>query len=103
MGFFNAVPDDDGVVRRTSLIARCGGEYYKALSLAMYELHVGQKAQLIWEETRGLVQGLKAGPRGYIERRTQSEAEGGRVRLGCANKPSIVLVVFAHHLEHSIA
>ncbi len=61
MGFFNAVPDDDGVVRRTSLIARCGGQYYKALSLAMYELYVGKKSQLIWEENRGFVQGLKAG------------------------------------------
>lgn len=61
MGFFNAVPDDDGVVRRTSLIARCGGNYYKALSLAMYELHAGRKSQLIWEATRGLVQGVKAG------------------------------------------
>jgi adenylate cyclase len=61
MGFFNAVPDDDGVVRRTSLIARCGGEFYKALSLAMYELHVGNKSQVIWEEDRGFVLGLKAG------------------------------------------
>jgi adenylate cyclase len=61
MGFFNARPDPDGVVRRTSLIARCGGEYYKALSLAMYELSVGKKAQLVWEPERKVVEGLKVG------------------------------------------
>jgi adenylate cyclase len=60
-GFFNAWPDSDGVVRRTSLIARCGGEYYKSLSLSLLELHRGQKAQLVWDEPNGIVAGLKIG------------------------------------------
>jgi adenylate cyclase len=62
-GFFNAWPDPDGVVRRTSLIARCNGEYFKSLALASYELHRGPtvKAQLVWDEQRGLIQGLKVG------------------------------------------
>jgi adenylate cyclase len=81
MGFFNARPDPDGVVRQTSLIARCGGEYYKALSLAMLELHVGQKALLVLEPARGFVEGLKVGEQ------ILPVDEGGRVLVNYRGPP----------------
>jgi adenylate cyclase len=61
MGFFNARPDVDGVIRRTSLVARCGDDFYKALSLSMLELYLGQKALLVWDHQQGLVSELKLG------------------------------------------
>jgi adenylate cyclase len=35
-GFFNAIADDDGVVREVPLIASYKGEYYESLALALY-------------------------------------------------------------------
>ncbi len=81
MGFFNARPDADGVVRRTALIAHCGGDYYKALALAMYELHVGKKAQLVWDMEHGLVQGLK------VDDHIIPMDEGGRVLVNYRGPP----------------
>lgn len=43
-GFFNAVADEDGVVRATPLLAQFKGEYYESLSLAMYRAAKGQPA-----------------------------------------------------------
>ena len=41
-GFFNAMADDDGVVRATPLLAEYKNEYYESLALAMYRAAVGQ-------------------------------------------------------------
>ena len=81
MGFFNARPDPDGVVRQTSLIARCGGEYYKALSLSLLELHAGKKALLVLEPARGFVEGLKVGDQ------VLPVDEGGRVLVNYRGPP----------------
>jgi len=40
-GFFNAVPDNDGVVRSTPLVAEYRGDYYESLSLAMFRRLAG--------------------------------------------------------------
>ncbi|WP_372657121.1 CHASE2 domain-containing protein [Hydrogenophaga sp.] len=37
-GFFNAITDDDGVVRSVPLLAEHAGRYYESLSLAMFRL-----------------------------------------------------------------
>ena len=50
-GFVNAIPDIDGVVRSTPLIAEPGGRYYESLALAMF---------------RSLLQGASVSP-GFVE------------------------------------
>ena len=40
-GFFNAIADDDGVVRSVPLLAAYKGDYYESLALAMYRAYVG--------------------------------------------------------------
>ena len=41
-GFFNALPDADGVVRSMPLIAGHAGGHYETLALAMFRVHTGQ-------------------------------------------------------------
>lgn len=41
-GFFNAVADDDGVVRATPLLAQYKDQYYESLALALYRVASGQ-------------------------------------------------------------
>lgn len=41
-GFFNAIADDDGVVRATPLLAQYKNEYYESLALAMYRAKTGR-------------------------------------------------------------
>ena len=41
-GFFNSLPDADGVVRSMPLVAAHAGRYYQTLALAMFRLHTGQ-------------------------------------------------------------
>ncbi len=43
-GFFNTVPDGDGVVRSVPLISEYNGQYYESLSLAMFRLILGLPA-----------------------------------------------------------
>ncbi len=40
-GFFNAIADDDGVVRSVPLLASYKGDYFESLALAMYRAHAG--------------------------------------------------------------
>jgi adenylate cyclase len=40
-GFFNAIADDDGVVRSVPLLAAYKGDYYESLALAMYRAYLG--------------------------------------------------------------
>ncbi len=40
-GFFNAIADDDGVVRSVPLLASYKGDYYESLALAMYRAYLG--------------------------------------------------------------
>jgi adenylate cyclase len=40
-GFFNNVPDPDGLVRAVPLIAQLDGRHYEALALAMYRVYTG--------------------------------------------------------------
>jgi adenylate cyclase len=46
-GFFNATPDDDGVLRRISLIVKYDGRYYPNLALATYMEAVNAKNPVI--------------------------------------------------------
>jgi adenylate cyclase len=41
-GYFNNVPDPDGLVRAVPLISEFGGKYYEPLSLAMYRAYTGE-------------------------------------------------------------
>jgi adenylate cyclase len=43
-GFFNTVPDGDGVVRSVPLIAEYNGQYYESLSLAIFRVMLGLPA-----------------------------------------------------------
>lgn len=43
-GFFNALPDDDGVLRSLPLLAEVGGGYRESLALAMFRLYAGSPA-----------------------------------------------------------
>jgi adenylate cyclase len=43
-GYFNNVPDPDGLVRTVALISEFGGRHYEPLSLAMYRLYTGSPA-----------------------------------------------------------
>lgn len=43
-GFFNAIPDDDGVIRSLPLLAEHRGAYYESLALAMFRRWSGQPA-----------------------------------------------------------
>ena len=40
-GFFNAIADDDGVVRSTPLLASFKGDYYESMALAVYRAATG--------------------------------------------------------------
>jgi adenylate cyclase len=40
-GFFNSLPDSDGVVRSVPLIAELDGRYYEALALALFRRYTG--------------------------------------------------------------
>lgn len=86
LGFFNARPDPDGVVRRTSLVARCGSDFYKALSLAVYELAVGQKSNLVWD-AQGFVRAAR------VADREIPLDEGARVLVNYRGPPR----TFPHH------
>jgi adenylate cyclase len=41
-GYFNSLPDDDGVIRALPLVAEYKGQFYASLSLAMFRLLAGQ-------------------------------------------------------------
>jgi len=86
LGFFNAIPDLDGVVRRSPLVARCGADFYKALGLAVYELAVGRKAVLGWDSD-GFVRSLRIGDREV------PLDEGGRILVNFRGPPR----AFPHH------
>ena len=45
-GYFNNVPDPDGLVRAVALISEHGGRHYEPLALAMYRLYTGSPAVL---------------------------------------------------------
>ena len=45
-GFFSAVNDPDGVLRRAALVARCSDEFYMSLALGVYEIATGKRSQL---------------------------------------------------------
>jgi adenylate cyclase len=43
-GYFNNVPDPDGLVRSVPLISEVGGRHYEALALAMFRVYTGAPA-----------------------------------------------------------
>lgn len=43
-GYFNSIPDSDGVIRSLPLVAEHEGRYYESLSLAMFRLLAGSPA-----------------------------------------------------------
>ena len=45
-GYFNTLPDSDGVVRSVPLVAEVDGRHYEALSLAMFRRYTGSPAVL---------------------------------------------------------
>ncbi|MEE8557953.1 MAG: adenylate/guanylate cyclase domain-containing protein [Myxococcota bacterium] len=50
LGFFNALRDPDGVVRRAATIARCGDALYVSLSLALLEKVTGERAMVLGDQ-----------------------------------------------------
>ena len=60
-GFFNALPDTDGILRRAPLIIKYGKKYYPSLGLALALRAIGgQKAMVVVDS--GGPQTLRAGP-----------------------------------------
>ncbi|MCH2172654.1 adenylate/guanylate cyclase domain-containing protein [Myxococcota bacterium] len=72
-GFFSAIHDEDGVMRRAALAARCQGEFYMSLTLATYELAMGVRSRLIGDTHRLI--SIEAGDRVF------PVDEGGRVLI----------------------
>ncbi len=70
-GFFSALRDADGVVRRAPLVARCGGDLYVSLALGVAEIATGSRAMVLGDQ------------RGIREIRLGDESlrtdEGGRI------------------------
>ncbi len=72
-GFLSALRDADGVVRRTPLLASCGGELYVSLPLALAELLRGSRTAVLGDATR--VRELRLGS--HVIR----SDEGGRILI----------------------
>lgn len=47
-GFFNALPDPDGIIRHTPLVIEYQGKYYPSLALAAYLQAHPSKQQILW-------------------------------------------------------
>ena len=60
LGFVNAVPDPDGVIRRVPLFIRYGGTLYPSLALTTYMRSSQNEAVIIKSDSQGLVS-IKAG------------------------------------------
>lgn len=60
LGFVNAVPDSDGVIRRVPLFIRYGGTLYPSLALTTYMRSRQNEAVIIASDPQGLVS-IKAG------------------------------------------
>lgn len=60
LGFVNAVPDPDGVIRRVPLFIRYGGTLYPSLALATYTRSRQSETVIIESDPQGLVS-IKAG------------------------------------------
>ena len=60
LGFVNAVPDSDGVIRRVPLFIRYGGTLYPSLALTTYMRSRQSETVIIESDSQGLVS-IKAG------------------------------------------
>jgi adenylate cyclase len=60
LGFVNAVPDSDGVIRRVPLFIRYGGALYPSLALTTYMRSKQSETVIIESDSQGLVS-IKAG------------------------------------------
>jgi adenylate cyclase len=72
MGFFSTYTDIDGVVRRSSLLIRCGGDLYVSLDLAIAEVALQTPAQAI----------------GFPERKDAKTPGVQQIRLGDLSIPT---------------
>ena len=85
-GFFNALPDDDGVVRSVAAVARLDGRLYESLALALWRCATGDPAlQFDWRPAPGQPQALELAALRYgaaaaahpgAERRLQPDERG---------------------------
>ena len=73
VGFVSALLDSDGAVRRSSLVARCGGGYFTSLDLAVLEIIAGQRSHLLGEQSG--VNTIRVG------KREIATDEGGRILI----------------------
>ena len=60
-GFFNALPDTDGILRRTPIIIEHGKKYYPSLGMALAMKAIGSKKAMVTVDAGG-PQSLRAGP-----------------------------------------
>lgn len=60
LGFVNAVPDSDGVIRRLPLFIRYGGNLYPSLALTAYLRSIHSETVVVHSDHQGLVS-IKAG------------------------------------------
>ena len=59
-GFFNALPDDDGVVRSVAAVARVDHALYESLAVAMWRQATGGPTMTVdWREASGSQRGLE--------------------------------------------
>jgi len=91
-GFFSALLDGDGVLRRAPLVARCGGEFYVSLALAILQAAVGQRSVLI-----GDAEGLRQVRLGDTVFDTD---EGSRILINYRGPPGTFPYVSATDVIH---
>ena len=64
-GFINAIPDRDGVIRRAPLVARCNGELYASLPLALAEIAAGRRKRALVKGDERRIQSIVLSDREY--------------------------------------
>ncbi len=72
-GFFSALPDADGVLRRAALVARCEGSFYMSLALAVLEAATGRRGVLEGDAEK--LQRIRLGDAAF------ETDEGGRILI----------------------
>ena len=60
LGFVNAVPDSDGIIRRVPLFIRYGGTLYPSLALTTYMRSRNSETVMVQSDSQGLIS-IKAG------------------------------------------
>ena len=80
-GFVNAIHDRDGVIRHAPLVARCDGELYASLPLALAELAAGRRKRALVRGDERRIHNIVLGDSEY------PTDEGGRILINYRGPP----------------